>query len=432
MKNRRLFMHVLGCLVAGFMLAYAWPVFGGSYAIRNATIIPVTGPEIVGGTLVIEGEKITAIGRDVPVPQGAEVIDAAGLYVYPGMIDGGTALGLMEVYSVPATVDIYEVGTYKPHIKALVAVNPHSVHIPISRVNGITSAVVSPGGGVISGQFAILNLNGWTPEEMAIKASAGIAINFPRLPREDGRRQRPGQQQQEGGKERTEKQIKELTELFHKAGRYAATWEAYDPKNKQPAPDKDLILEALVPVVKGELPAIIAVNAEQDIKNAVEFVDSLGIKAIFQGVTDGWKAAKLLKKHDIPCFVGPVLSLPGNKDPYDARYANAAALHKAGVKVAIISGSVPDVRNLPYMAGTASAFGLPREEALKAVTINPAEILGVSDLIGSLEVGKMANVIITDGDPLQMRTHVKQVFIAGEKISMESKHTKSYEKFRKR
>lgn len=406
---------------------------GGDVAITNATIVTVSGETIENGTLIIAGDKIHDLGQNVSIPAGMEVIDATGLFVYPGMIDCATGLGLYEVGAVAATVDAREMGTYNAHIQASVAINAYTVHIPLTRVNGITAALVVPGGGVITGQSALINLNGWTPAEMIVKAPAAIHVEFPRLPREDGRRRR-GQQQETGakGKERTEKQIGELIQVFHNAKRYADTWDAYKAAPKAPAPATDLMLEAMVPVIKGELPVIISVDVEKDIANAIEFVDSMKVKAIFAGVNQGWKVAPLLAKKKIPVIVGSVLRSPGSKDPYDANYANAAALHKAGVKLAFMTQSAPDVRSLPYHAGTAAAFGLPKEAALKALTINAAEILGAGDLMGSLEKGKLANVIITDGDPLEMRTNVKQVFIAGEKIPMTSKHVELYEKFRKR
>jgi imidazolonepropionase-like amidohydrolase len=406
--------------------------FAGDIAIINATLVTVTGETIENGTLLIRGDRIVDLGADVAVPPSVEIIDAEGLFVYPGMIDASSALGLYEVGAVRATVDVYEMGTYNPHIKAEVALNPHSVHIPITRVNGVTSALVVPAGGIIAGQSAMIHLRGWTPEEMVFKAPVAIHINFPRLPREDDRRSQQEEEKKKDGKEKTEKQIKELIDVFLKAKRYAATWDGFAKSQKRLAPEKDLMLEALVPVVKDGLPVIIAVHAEKDIKNAVDFVDTLGIKAILQGVNEGWKVAPLLKEKNIPVLVGPILRSPGSKDPYDAVYANAGILHKAGVKIAFLTESAADARSLPYHAGTAAAFGLPREEALRAVTINPAEILGVVDNLGSLEKGKLANVIVTDGDPLEMRTQIKHVFIAGEKIDLSSKHAELYEKFRKR
>ncbi|UCE07605.1 MAG: amidohydrolase family protein [bacterium] len=423
----------LGILSLSIIIIFHNIAVSGSYTIKNATIVTVTGATIENGVLVIEGDKITAIGTEVKIPSAAEVIDAQGLFVYPGLIDAFTTLGLSEIGAVRATQDAYEMGTYNPHIKALVAINPHSVHIPISRVNGITTVLVAPGGSVISGQCALINLNGWTPEEMKLKAPVGICINFPRMPREDDfRRREQSQQELSKAKERAERQLIELKEVFKKAKRYTAQWDEYLKSQKPPAPDKVLNLEALMPVIKKELSVLISVNAEKDIINAVEFVKELDLKAIFQGVEDGWKVASLLNENNIPVLVGPVLRSPGFKDPYDARFANAAVLNKAGVKIAFLTRSAADVRNLPYHAGTAAAFGLPKEKALKAVTIYPAEIFGVSGMIGSLETGKLANVIVTDGDPLEMLTQVKFLFIAGEKIPLESKHTRLYDKFRKR
>ena len=434
---RKNFLNIFLFLgIVSFVLIIAFPStgFSGSYAIRNATIVTVTGETIENGVLVIEQNKITAIGKDVEIPSGYEVIDATGLFVYPGLIDAYTVLGLSEVGAVAATQDAYEMGQYNPHIKSWLAINPHSVHIPISRVNGITTALVVPGGAVISGQCALINLNGWTPGEMLLKAPVGICVNFPRMPREDDfrRRRQPSKQEMSKAKERAEKQLKELKEVFKKAKRYAAKWKEYEKSPKPPAPDHDLMLEALIPVIDKDLPVILSVDAEGDIKNAVEFVKELDIKAIFQGCNDGWKVTELLSKNNIPVLVGPVLRSPGSKDPYDARFANAAILNKAGVKIAFLTRSAPDVRNLPYHAGTAAAFGLPKKEALNAVTIYPAEIFGVADKIGSLEVGKIANVIVTDSDPLEMLTQLKHLFIAGEKIPLESKHTRLYEMFQKR
>ncbi len=433
MKIKSIHRFRRGIFLVVWLLGMLGTAAAGDVVITNATLVTVTGGTVENGTLLIQDDRIVALGTDVDVPPGVEVIDARGLYVYPGMIDATTSLGLYEVGAVRATVDASEMGTYNPHIEAAVAINPHSVHIPISRVNGVTSALVVPGGAVISGQSALINLNGWTPEEMVVKAPVGIHIQFPRLPRQDDESgQRPSSQKKKDTKERTEKEIKALMDVFKKAKRYAATWEAYMKSMKPPAPAKDLMLEALVPVVKRELPVIVSVHVEKDIKNAVDFVDTLNIKAIFHGVYEGWKVAPLLSKKGIPVLVGPVMVSPGPEDPYDAIYANAGVLHKAGVKIAFVTESAPDVRSLPYHAGMAAAFGLPREQALKAVTIYPAEIFGVADKLGSLEVGKLANVIVTDGDPLEMRTQIKHVFIAGQKIPMTSKHKALYETFRKR
>ena len=402
------------------------------YALVNATIIPVTGNVIENGTLIIKGNQIVDVGRNVDVPPGTKEIDCSGLYVYPGMINAMSTLGLSEIGAVPVTNDANEVGTYNAHLKAIVAVNVHSVHIPITRVNGITTALVVPRGGIISGQSVLLNLAGWTPEEMSLKSPAAIHINFPQTSERTQRRSDTSSGSTEDASKRVQKQRGELMEVFERAKVYAKAWQFFKDNPQSTAPERDLTLEALVPVVQGELPVIIHVNRDKDIKSAVEFAEKLSLKYILAGVTDGWKIADYLAEKNAPVLFGSVIGMPDSKEPYDTRYASAGIMHDAGVKVAIYNDGYADVRSLPYHAGTAAAFGLPKEEALKAVTIYPAQILGVDDKIGSLEIGKLANIVIADGDILEMRTKIKHLFINGENISLESKHTKLYEKFRAR
>lgn len=429
-KRMKMRMKPIPVLVAVF----SWGAlsFAGTTAVINGTIVPVTSGMIPGGILLMEDETIVAMGPDVAIPEGAEVIDAEGWFVYPGMIDAFGSLGLYEIGSVPATVDDTEMGTYNPHIRASVAINPHSVHIPITRMNGITSQLVAPDGGVISGQCALIHLNGWSHEEMIVKDPAAIRVEFPMMPNDRSRRRGREQPREKATAERTERQIDGLREVFADARRYAEAREAYDRSKEGFPPDRDPVLEALIPVIEKKLPLILSVDWEADIENAVAFVDSMDVLAIFQGVSEGWKTASLLAEHDIPVIVGPVLRSPGERDPYDARYANAGILSRAGVKIAFYVGSAADARSLPYQAGFSAAFGLPKEEALKAVTIYPAEMLGIDDRLGSLEAGKQADVIVTDGDPLEMRTEVKHLFIAGEKVDLTSKHRALFEKFMNR
>ena len=412
-------------IISWFVSAAAYE---GGYALVNGTIVTVTQGTIEHGTLIIEDEKITALGKNMSAPANVEQIDCTDLFIFPGMINSMSTIGLSEIGSVDVTDDASEVGTYNAHIKALVAVNPHSVHIPITRVNGITNSLTVPRGGIISGQSALLNLAGWTYQEMALKATAAIHVNFP----QEWQRRRGAASTSEEASSRVEAQRKELTELFKKAQVYARAWASYKENPQKIAPELDLTLEALVPVVHGELPVIIQVDAEKDIKSAVEFAEEIGLNFILAGVSDGWKVADFLAEKNVPVMFGSVLSLPGSTEPYDTQYANAGIMQKAGVKVAIYVDGYSDVRSLPYHAGTAAAFGMDKEEALKSVTINPAEMLGVADLIGSLEVGKLANVVVADGDILEMRTKIQYLFIKGKKISLESKHTELYEKFRAR
>ena len=425
-------IKIIVAAIIAFDIFITTDVFAIEYAIQNGTIITVSGDTIANGTLVIHNGRIAEIGGDVATPKTAMIVDASGLFVYPGMIDAATSLGLSEVGAVAATQDVYEMGTFNPHIKAEIAINPHSEHIPVARCNGITAAMVVPGGAIISGQCALINLAGWTIDEMLLQAPVGFIVNFPRMPQDEPRRQPSLRRDLEKLKRKTLEQIRELEQFVGNAKRYHRLWEKYNQSPQPPAPNVDLALEALAPVVRNEAPLIVNVDQEEDIKNAIEFVKKMELRAIFLGVREGWKVAPQLAENQIPTLVGPVLRSPGSKDPYDAIYANAATLHRAGVKIAIITQSASDVRSLPYHAGTAAAFGLPKAEALKAVTIYPAEILGVADRVGSLDVGKIANVIVTDGDPLEMTTQIKHLFIAGEKIKLESKHTRLYEQFKER
>lgn len=404
------------------------------YAIRNARIVTVTGPVIENGTVVISNGKISAVGSNVAVPQGAKNIDASGLSVYPGMMDGDTEIGLIEIGSVAGSVDTTEIGDNNANIHVDVAIHPDTSHVAVARVNGITTVLTAPRGGLIAGQSAILELDGWTAREMVLKSPAAMHINWPG----GGGRGFGGEF---GGQPRSvtelrreqDTQIENLKKILRDATAYADAKDARAKDSSLPKQDLDLKLEALIPVVRGQMPVVINVNLERDIKNAIAFAGEMKLKAIISGGAEAYKVADQLKAKNIPVIVGPVLRVPVKEDdPYDAAFANAGLLAKAGVKIAFQTGDSSNVRNLPYNAGMAAAFGLPKEEALKAVTIYPAEILGVADRIGSIEQGKIANLIITDGDPLEIRTQIKHVFINGRDIPLTSRHTELYEKYKAR
>ena len=405
------------------------------YLIRDAKIVTVTGATIARGSVHIKDGKIVAVGERVTAPASAKVIDARGLSVYPGLIDSGTTLGLTEVGSVEETRDITELGDFPADAKAIVAVNPHSELIPVSRANGITTVLTSPRGRLIAGQAALINLDGWTWQEMGVKQVAAMAMEYPRS--SFGGRGGGGfrQQQQQGGDPRQAalQQVEALKKKLDEAVAYAKAKDARAKDSSLPARTTDLILEALIPVVKGELPVLIQANTEAEIKGAVELADKYKLKLIIHGADQALKVATLLKSKNIPIIIGPVTEVPNREDDaYDRNYAMAGELFKAGVRFAFQTTDAAYVRNLPYEAGTAAAFGLPKEEALKAVTIYPAQIFGVDSMIGSIEAGKMANLIITDGDPLEFRTNVKQMFINGKPVDLTTRHTKLYEKFNAR
>jgi imidazolonepropionase-like amidohydrolase len=405
-----------------------------TYAIRNARIVTVSGPVIESGTVVIANGKIAAVGANVSVPAGAKVIDAKGLSVYPGMIDADTEIGLTEIGSVAGSVDTNEIGDNNANIHVDVAIRPDSTHIAVTRVNGVTTALSAPRGGLIAGQSALLNLDGWTPREMILKSPVAMHVNWPGA---GGRNFEGGF----GGPQRSvtevrreqDRQIDNLKKILRDATAYADAKDARAKDSSLPKQGVDLKLEALIPVVRGQMPVIINVNLERDIRNAIAFVTEMKLKAIISGGAEAYKVADQLKAKNIPVIVGPVLRIPVKEDdPYDSAFANAGLLSKAGVKICFETNDSAYSRNLPYHAGMAAAFGLPKEEALKAVTIYPAEILGISDRVGSIEQGKIANLIVTDGDPLEIRTQIKHVFINGRDIPLTSRHTELYEKYKAR
>ena len=401
-----------------------------TYAIRDARIYTLSAAGILErGTIVIADGKIAAVGAGVKIPAGAQIINGQGLEIYPGMINAWSNIGLTEITSVPATNDTTEMGDFNPHLMAFSAAHPESEHIPVARANGITSSISAPSGGVISGQAVLLHLDGWTTDEMAIRKSAGMVLDFPSLaPRSSGfggggaggaRRETFAER-----KRTYDRQTTELSNLLEAARHYAKA------RSANPATEVDRKLEALGPVVRGEMTVFIHADTARDIKNAVEFARKEKLKIVLRGGREGHKVTDLLKKENIAVILGSIVALPTrDDDPYDARFTLPRDLARAGIRFALTSPSSSDVRNLPYEAGFAQAYGLTHDEALRAVTINPAEILGTREILGSIETGKIADLVVTDGDLLEIRTQIKHLFIAGKNVSLETKHTRLYEKY---
>lgn len=414
------------------------------YAIRGAKIHTLSGAPIEKGNVIIRGSRIAAVGADaeVAVPAGAEIIEAAGLEVYPGLFDSISRLGLTEVGAVSATVDTEELGEYNPHLAAATAVHPASEHIPVARANGITHAVSAPGSGgggffggfsgaVMPGQASLIHLTGWTVEEMLIRRSVGLVLNWPSLETRTfdfatfSVRERPFT---EVKKEYDEK-IAVLEDWLEAARHYAQAAE----KGSKDKFERELKLEALGPVVEGKLPVIVMANSEREIKNALEFAEKHKLKMILAGGAEAWKVKDKLKEKDIPVILRPTQALPGEEDePYDKPFSNPGELHAAGVRIAFATFDSADSRTLPYEAANAVPYGLPHEVALKGITITPAQILGVDDQLGTIEAGKLANLIVTDGDPLEIQTQVRYLFINGQLTSTDNKHKQLYEKYRAR
>lgn len=409
----------------------------GTFAITNARIVTVSGATVENGTLLIQNGKIAAVGTNVSIPAGAERIDGKGLSVFPGMIDAGTNLGLVEIgQGVPGSVDLNEGGEMNSNAKAILAVNPHSVHVNITRVGGVTTVMSSPGGGVISGQSAIINLWGSTQAEMAVVPTFGLVINFPRISTALGEHPEPGQPTVEFSEavKRRDQRLDDLKKLFKDAENFARVKEAYAKDKTLPPPESNLKMEALIPYVRGEKPIVFTAERERDIRGVIKFVEDTKVKGIILGGQDAWKAADGLKRNNISVIFTNIYSLPvQDDDAYDYLFNAPAKMAQAGIKFCISTGDAgAEVRDLPYQAGLAGAFGLSKEDALKSVTLYPAQILGIADRLGSIETGKIANIVVADGDILEPRTNIKYLFINGRMLPLTSRHTELFDAFKDR
>jgi imidazolonepropionase-like amidohydrolase len=400
---------------------------GPVLAITNARIFPVTSAPIEKGTIVIRGSRIEALGANVQVPAGAKVIDANGGHVYPGFINARTTVGIGE-NGVRGYDDASEMLDWSQQLRTRVAYHSESETIPVARGTGVTTVGVAPTGGIMSGEFAVMNLDGWTWEEATVRPNAGIAFNFPALGGGGGR----GRGGRGGGGEAADRtyddirrerdrRLDEVIRLLDQARAYAKAG-----ANKA----KDWELEALVPVVERRLPLLVSVTREQDIKDAVAFADRANVNIVLSGAIESNYAAQLLKDKSIPVILGNVLAMPSRDDGFHAAtYQLAGELARAGVKFAFSSGDNTNVRLVPFQAGISVAWGLDRDAAIKALTIDAAQILGVANRIGSLEPGKDANLFISSGDPLEVRSHVTHIVIEGKDVGTDSKHEALYRKY---
>ena len=408
--------------------AQAQPGVDGTFLIRGATVWTGTGQTLQNTNVLLRNGRIEAIGANASAA-GATEIDGRGKFLYPGMIDSYTPLGLAEIGGI-ATMNLRsEMGEYNPHMRAVVAINVDSDMIGVTRANGVTSAITAPSGGIISGQAALINMAGWTWEDMAVRPAAAFVLNLPRQPGQGG----PGGGGGGGGggagnaqaRERAEQQLRELRTVL-------TTAKEYDRARAAGADESDLMYEALRPMVRGEVPALVSADDEGQINSALTFAEELGIKIIILGGRDAWKVRDRLARTNTPVVLGSIQSTPGADAPYDAIYAQPGILNEAGVKFAFSTGGASGARHVPFHASLAVAYGLPKEAAMKALTIWPAEIFGAGSQIGTIEVGKLANVFLTTGDPLDVRSQVVEVFIKGRRVPMDDRHRKLYEKYNAR
>ena len=396
------------------------PRGGDCLAIVGATLHPIEGEDVPGGTLLIQGGRIVDLGTDVAVPAGATVFQAEGQHAWPGMIALNTSIGLREIGSVRGTVDDAEIGGNQPDVRVTSSVHAASAHIPVTRTNGITRAQTAPqGGGPFAGQSAVMRLTGDTWEEALVVDRDMLHLRFPTTPNvAEDKKKSP--------------EIEPLKKLLADAREYGRLADEAAREGLLPPPF-DPRLDALVPYARGEKRIALHANNAQTILHALQFAQEEALAIVLYGAREGWKVVDAIRDSGASVVVGPVLSLPSSEyDPYDSPFANAAVLHRAGVEVAIMADDDQNTRNLPQHAGSAAAFGLPREEALRSITLTPARILGVERDLGSLAVGKIADVVLTDGDLLEVTTRVSAVLIDGEVMDLSNRQTELYQAYRER
>lgn len=406
--------------------------------LTGGMVITVSGATHAQADVLFVDGKIAQIAPTIAAPAGAEVIDVKGKRVYPGFIAAQTVLGLVEISGARQTVDTAETGNINPNVRTQTALNPDSELLPVARANGILTALSVPvekvsgaaKNNLIAGTSTLIRLDGWTWEDLTVRAAMGMHVYWPamRLNRDAKSAKSPSAQQKS-----VDDELRTLDDAFTLARAYARTKAA-----GRAGFVTDIRWEAMLPVMKGEQRVFVHADEQKQIRAALVFAKKHSLKIVIVGGLDAWRVAEELKAAKVPVIVGGTQRLPLRRDDdYEAPYANPARLHAAGVTFCIAGGQsgaseVGNERNVPYYAARAAAHGLPRDVALRSVTLGAAEVLGVEAELGSLDIGKRATLIVTDGDPLEIPTQVERAFIDGAQVDLRSKHTQLYEKYRER
>ena len=399
-------------------------------ALRGATIHTVTNGVIENGTILFENGVIRAVGTDVEIPAGTRVVDVSGKHIYPGLIDAYSTVGISEIGSVDVSSDVNELGDFNPNVRAEVAVNAESRHIGTTRSAGVLVSLTTPEGGLISGMSSAMSLEGWDWEEMSIESTAALNVNWPNPNSRGGRGGRGGRGRGFGpGPQESPPtyagQVQQLKDFFAEARAYRDATTAGEEVRT------DSRYAAMIPALDGEIPVVVSADGAAQINDAITWGQEEGVRLVIRGGGDAIHVADRLAANDIPVILTSTMAAPGRDyEGYDGAYTMPARLHEAGVKFAISGGSGALYTNrLPWEAGDAVAFGIPEEEALKAVTINAAEFMGISDQVGSLEPGKQATLLITTGTPLDMTSDIEQSYIQGREIDMNDIQKHFFEKY---
>lgn len=386
-------------------------------AITGGTVYPVSGPKLENATVIIRDGRIAAVGTAVAIPAGATRIDAAGKWVTPGLIDGGGQMGLTEINAVQGTNDGgVRDSAVAASFNVLEGINPASGLIPVTRIEGITTTLAAPSGGFIRGQAVLIDLDGRTIEAMLIKSPAGMVVNLNEESKDAGGGSRAGV-------------AARLRRVLTDAREYARRKADFNRGATQAFAASAADLEALQPVLRGEEPMIAVANRRSDIETALRIAREFGLRLILAGAAEGWMIADQIAVARVPVMVQALDNIP-TYDGLGVRYENAALLAKAGVKVVLMETDTHNSRNLRQQAGNAVAYGMTWDQALRNVTMTPAEVFGVADRYGSLEAGKVANVVVWSGDPFEFSTGVEHVFIRGREIPLRSRQTELMERYK--
>lgn len=394
-------------------------------ALRGATIHTVTNGVIENGTIIFEAGRITAVGANIPIPAGTRVVDVTGKHIYPGLIDAYSTVGIAEIGAVDMSNDINEVGDFNPNVRTDVAVNAESRHIGTSRSQGVLTTLTTPGGGLISGMSSAMALEGWTWEEMSLESAAALNVNWPEPNQRGGRFGGFGGGQGGGPRVTYEERVQQLKTYFAEARAYRDAVAAGETVRT------DARFMAMIPALNREIPVVVSANGASQINDAITWAKQENLRLIIRGGDDAIHVADRLRAENVPVILTSTMDAPNRPhEGYDAAYRRAAQLHEAGVKFAISGGAGSLYTDrLPYEAGVAVAFGLPEEEALKAVTINAAELMGLSDRLGSLEPGKQATLLITTGTPIDTKSEILQAYIQGRELDMNDIQKHFFEKY---
>jgi imidazolonepropionase-like amidohydrolase len=392
--------------------------------LRGGTVHTVSGETMSLTDVLFEHGRITALGRNLPVPDGAEVVDVSGRHVYPGLIAPATVIGLREIDAVRAMRDDTEVGSVTPEVRADVAWNPDSEIIPTVRSNGIAVAQVAPRGRMIRGRSFITNLDGWTREDAAVRMEDGLWLAWPSTSLN-----RPASGKERDKRlEQIESQKAEIREAFDRTRAYQKRVAG------GAAAPVDIRWDAMIPVIERRAPLYIVANDVRQIVEVIDFAKEQGVRVVIVGARESAHAASQLAEAGIPVILEEVTELPSRQDqPYDQAYSTPAALEAAGVKYCITVGGSWQVRNLPLEAGHATGFGLTSDQALRAITLSPAEILGIADELGSIEVGKRATIVVSKGDIMDTLGHrVSHMWIDGRPVNLDNHHKELWRKYRQK